>query len=62
MAEKYAPQRRYKAANVVKLTIDINRKTEPEIIEKLDDVAAQGGTKSGYIKSLIRADIERGAK
>lgn len=60
MADKYGPQRRYKAANVVKLTIDLNRKTEPELIEKLDEVAESGVAKSTYIKTLIRRDIESG--
>ena len=52
---KYAAQSRYDAANTVQIKMKLNRKTDADILAKLDAV----GNKQGYIKRLIRADIER---
>ena len=49
-------QKRYKAKNTVRVTIDFNRATEQPLIDKLDEQE----NKSGYIKSLIRKDVESG--
>ena len=49
-------QKRYKAKNTVRVCIDFNRVTEQPLIDKLDEQ----GNKSGYIKGLIRDDIEKG--
>lgn len=46
-------QKRYKAANTVRVTIDFNRRTEQPLIDKLDEQT----NKSGYIKGLIKRDI-----
>ena len=52
-AQKRAREK-YEAKNAVQLKMKLNRKTDADILAKLDAV----GNKQGYIKSLIRADIE----
>ena len=47
--------KKYSAANLVQVSFKVNRKTEPDILEKLESVE----NKQGYIKQLIREDIER---
>lgn len=47
-------QSRYDASNTVQIKMKLNRKTDADILDKLDGV----GNKQGYIKSLIRADIK----
>lgn len=54
MGEKYKPQERYDATNTVKITLKLNRKTDADILRRLEE----SGNKQGYIKKLIRADIE----
>lgn len=51
-------QTRYNKEKTQLLTIRLVKTTEKDIIEKLDSVP----NKSGYIKSLIRADIEKEAQ
>lgn len=55
MEEKYGPQRKYMAANVRRMSFDFNRKSDADVIEKLDSVE----NKTGYIKQLVRDDIKR---
>lgn len=52
----YAAHKKYMAKKVKRMTIDIVTSTESDILAKLESVP----NKSGYIKSLIRADIARG--
>ena len=49
------PQTRYNKQHMKNVTFSFNRKTEQELLDKLDNVP----NKSGYIKQLIRADIAR---
>ena len=53
-AEKRA-KAKYDAANTVQLKLKLNKKTDADILSKLE----ASGNKQGYIKALIRADIER---
>lgn len=46
---------RYDAVNTTKVMLKLNLNTEMDIIERLEEV----GNKNGYIKQLIREDIER---
>ena len=46
---------KYDAANTKKIVIKLNLKTDADILKRLDDV----GNKQGYIKQLIRADIQK---
>lgn len=55
MAGKYEPQTRYKQANVLKVTVDFNRKTEPELVERMEEQEQ----KASYLKRLVREDIQR---
>ena len=49
------PQDRWRAANMKRYTIDVAKKTEADIIAQLEKQT----NKAGYIKALIRADIEK---
>lgn len=51
---KQTPQERYAAKYKKQFKIDCFTSTEMDIIEKLESVP----NKAGYIKSLIRKDIE----
>ena len=46
---------KYDAANTRRVSFKFNLKTDKDILEKLDEVE----NKQGYIKALIRADIEK---
>ena len=53
-SNRYAAQERYHAKTRYRVAINLNKKTDPDIIEhleKLDNV-------QGYIKALIRADMK----
>lgn len=54
MERKQTPQERYDSKNCVRLSLKLNRKTDADILAKLDTV----DSKQGYIKDLIRADIK----
>lgn len=47
--------RRYDDLNTVQIHLKLNRKTDADVLEKLDQVSS----KQGYIKSLIREDISK---
>ena len=49
--------RKYDANNTVQFKMKLNIKTDSDILRKLDSVES----KQGYIKNLIRADINREA-
>lgn len=46
---------KYDAANTTKITMKLNLKTDADILARLEAV----GNKQGYIKRLIREDIEK---
>lgn len=52
---KYDSQERYDAENTIRFTMKLNKKTEADIIEKLNSV----DKKQTYIKQLIRGDIAK---
>ena len=47
------PQERYDKKNTVQFKMKLNRKTDADIIKKLEEVK----NKQGYVKALIRRDI-----
>lgn len=51
---KYEAQERYDKENTIRITVKLNKKTEADIIEKLNSV----DNKQGYIKRLIREDAK----
>ena len=55
MEKRETPQDRYNTAHTASLTIRLMKNTEQDIIQKLDSVP----NKAGYIKALIRADIQK---
>ena len=48
-------QVKYDKANTTQIRMKLNLKTDADILAKLESV----GNKQGYIKALIRADIEK---
>lgn len=48
-------QAKYDAANTTRIYIKLNNKTDADILAKLETVQS----KQGYIKSVIRKDIEK---
>lgn len=48
-------QKKYDAANTKQFHLKLNRNTDWDVLEKLDSVPS----KQGYIKALIRADLNR---
>lgn len=51
---KYEAQERYDKENTVQFRLKLNKKTDSDIIEKLNSV----DNKQGYIKRLIREDAK----
>lgn len=47
---------KYQRKNTRQIILRLNIRTDADILERLDSQ----GNKQGYIKQLIRADIERG--
>ena len=52
------PQTRYDAKNIIHINMKLNKKTDADVLAKLDAV----DNKQGYIKKLIRADLAREAR
>lgn len=46
---------KYDAAHTVQIKMKLNRKTDADILKRLEEVE----NKQGYLKALIRADIDR---
>lgn len=47
--------RKYQAANVVQVILKLNRGTDADILQKLDEVKS----KQGYIKEAVRAYMQK---
>lgn len=48
-------KRKYDAENTLQVSLKLNRRTDEDILRKLDSVPS----KQGYIKALIRADLKK---
>ena len=55
---KYAPQERYNKKTRRRYVINLNKNTDQDIIDYLDQL----DNVQGYIKDLIRTDMERDPK
>lgn len=56
MADKYGPQKRYnEKAGIINFKMRLSKKTEQDIIDKLESAPQ----KATYIKRLIRENIAR---
>ena len=51
-------QAKYDAENTRQVHLKLNRNTDKDVLDKLDEVPS----KQGYIKRLIREDLERTAE
>jgi len=51
----YPANRRYAERNLLKVTVSFNRKTEPQLVEHVE----QQESKAGYLKRLVKEDMER---
>ena len=52
----YPTNQRYEKEKLLKVTVAFNRNREPELVERME---AQEN-KAGYLKRLVREDVERG--
>lgn len=52
---EYEAQEKYDKLNTIQIKLKLNKKTDEDILKKLDSV----GNKQGYIKDLIREDINK---
>lgn len=52
-------QSRYDKANRVAYSLRLNKKTDADIIKRLEEVKATEDGMQGYIKRLIRQDITK---
>lgn len=59
---KDTPQSRYDAAHTRSVTFKFNKDYDSDILSRLDSQPKETGGKQGYIKRLIREDIEREIK
>jgi hypothetical protein len=55
MENKYKAQARYDKKNTVSVSLKFNKKTDADILERLDEV----NSKQGYIKTLVREDMKK---
>lgn len=55
LERRETPQERYDRKNRVPFVMRLNKKTDGDILKKLETVP----NKTGYVKQLIRADIAR---
>lgn len=56
--KQYEYTDKYQKANIRRITVKLNRKTDQKLIDKIDSV----DNVQGYIKKLIEADIEKEKK
>ncbi|MBS6940737.1 MAG: hypothetical protein KH142_04515 [Slackia piriformis] len=54
----YPSKKRYDKENIVRVAVGFNRRTEPELVERIEEEE----NKAGYIRSLVREDVERRKK
>ena len=54
MQQQYERQTRYNKANTTTVLLSLNKRTDADIIGRLQEV----GNKQGYVKSLIRRDMQ----
>ena len=54
----YPSKKRYDKENIVRVAVGFNRRTEPELVERIEEEE----NKEGYIRSLVREDVERRKK
>lgn len=51
----YPSKKRYDKENIVRVSVGFNRKTEPELVARVEEEE----NKAGYIRSLVQQDVDR---
>ena len=51
----YPANKRYEKKNIVKVTVGFNKSTEPKLAAKIE----AENNKAGYLKRLVKEDVER---
>lgn len=59
MSKKQTPQERFDAAHTERVQMKLHKTHDADILARLDAQPRETGGKQGYIKRLIRADIEK---
>lgn len=54
----YESNAKYEKENLLRVLVKFNRKTEPELVERMESQE----NKAGYLKRLVKDDIERDAQ
>lgn len=54
----YESNARYERENLMRVMVKFNRKTEPELVERMEEQE----NRAGYLKRLVKDDIERDAQ
>lgn len=54
----YESNAKYEKENLLRVMVKFNRKTEPELVERMESQE----NKAGYLKRLVKDDIERDAQ
>lgn len=62
MKEPATPQERYDATHTKKMTFKFNLGTDADILARFDHLKQTGESVQGYIKTLIRRDMEKGTR
>lgn len=57
-SQKYAPQMRYASKTIRRYSFGLNRNTEADMIDHMDSI----DNTQGYLKSLIRKDMQKAGK
>lgn len=55
MAKTYPSKKRYDEKNVLRVAVGFNRRTEPELVARIE----REDNKAGYLKRLVREDLGR---
>lgn len=54
----YKSNAKYEKENLLRVLVKFNRKTEPDLVERMESQE----NKAGYLKRLVKDDIERDAQ
>lgn len=49
---------RYDKKNLLRIGVAFNRNTEPQLVEKIEEIRKSGKSVSAYIKGLVQKDVD----
>lgn len=49
---------RYDKKNLLRIGVAFNRKTEPQLVKKIEEIQTSGKSVSAYIKGLVQKDVD----